>query len=63
MKFADMALKSKSELNEMLLNAKKEMMNLRFRKAAGEATVSSRIALLRKNVARIKTIMNAKKEI
>lgn len=63
MKFSDIGLKSTSELHEMLLNTKKEMMHLRFRRAAGEASVYNRISLLKKTVARIKTIINSKKEI
>lgn len=65
MKFAEIKVKSISEMNQVLLQTKKEMMNLRFRKAAGEISDTSKFKQLRKTVARVKTLMNqnAKKEI
>lgn len=62
MKFADLKSKSALELSELLLQTKKEMFNLRFRKASGDMPNTSRLRQLRRTVARIKTISNYNKE-
>ena len=55
-------LKSKSvvELNEELVAAKKELFNLRFQNATNQLDNTSRIKEVRKNIARIQTIMAEK---
>jgi large subunit ribosomal protein L29 len=58
MKYQQLKEKSASELTDVLLQSKKEAMNLRFRKAAGDMPSTARFKQLRKIVARIKTIMN-----
>lgn len=52
-------LKSKSidELNEALVSAKKELFNLRFQNATSQLDNTSRINEVRKNIARIKTVI------
>lgn len=45
------------ELGDTLLGLKKEQFNLRFRKAAGELENTGRIASVRKDIARIKTVL------
>ena len=53
--------KSASELNEELVAAKKELFNLRFQNATNQLDNTSRISEVRKNIARINTVITAKK--
>ena len=52
--------KSSAELNEELVAAKKELFNLRFQNATNQLDNTSRIKEVRKNIARIKTVLAAK---
>ncbi|HUM83688.1 MAG TPA: 50S ribosomal protein L29 [Lachnospiraceae bacterium] len=49
--------KSETELNEELVAAKKELFNLRFQNATNQLDNTSRIKDVRKNIARIQTVM------
>ena len=49
--------KSVAELNEELLNAKKELFNLRFQNATNQLDNSSKIRDARRNIARIQTVL------
>lgn len=49
--------KSAAELNEELVTAKKELFNLRFQNATNQLDNTSRITDVRKNIARIQTVM------
>lgn len=51
--------KSAAELNEELVNAKKELFNLRFQNATNQLSNTSRIKEVRKNIARIQTVISA----
>ena len=53
----DLRKKSASELGEELVAAKKELFNLRFQNATNQLDNTSRIKEVRKNIARIKTVM------
>ena len=53
----DLRSKSETELNEELVAAKKELFNLRFQNATSQLDNTSRIKDVRKNIARIETIM------
>ncbi len=53
----DLRKKSVSELNEELVAAKKELFNLRFQNATNQLETTSRIKEVRKNIARIQTVM------
>ena len=48
---------STDELNEKLVAAKKELFNLRFQNATNQLDNTSRIKDVRKNIARIQTII------
>ena len=50
--------KSVEELNEELVAAKKELFNLRFQNATNQLDNTSRIKEVRKNIARIQTVMS-----
>lgn len=49
--------KSVEELNEELVAAKKELFNLRFQNATNQLENTSRIREVRKNIARIQTLI------
>ena len=49
--------KSVEELNEELVAAKKELFNLRFQNATNQLDNTSRIKDVRKNIARIQTLI------
>ena len=52
--------KSAAELQEELVAAKKELFNLRFQNATNQLDNTSRIKEVRKNIARIQTVITAK---
>lgn len=56
----DLRKKSVSELNEELVAAKKELFNLRFQNATNQLDNTSRIKEVRKNIARIQTLIAQK---
>ena len=53
----DLKVKSAAELNEELVAAKKELFNLRFQNATNQLDNTSRIKEVRKNIARIQTVI------
>ncbi len=54
----DFRAKSADELNEQLTGMKKEQFNLRFQRANGQAENTGRIRVLRRDIARVQTILN-----
>ena len=56
----DLRAKSATELNEELVAAKKELFTLRFQNATNQLDNTSRIKDVRKNIARIQTIIAEK---
>ena len=52
--------KSVDELNNELVAAKKELFNLRFQNATNQLDNTSRIKEVRKNIARIQTVISEK---
>ncbi len=52
--------KSADQLQEELVLAKKELFNLRFQNATNQLDNTSRIKEVRKNIARIQTVMTQK---
>ena len=53
----DLKTKSAAELNEELVAAKKELFNLRFQNATNQLDNTSRIKEVRRNIARIQTLI------
>lgn len=55
-------LKSKTpdQLQEQLVSLKKEAFNLRFQQATGQLENTARMRAVRRDVARVKTILNQK---
>ena len=58
----DLKAKSVAELNEELVAAKKELFNLRFQNATNQLDNTSRIKEVRKNIARIQTLITEKSQ-
>ena len=59
----DLNAKSAAELNEELVAAKKELFNLRFQNATNQLDNTSRIKEVRKNIARIQTVITEKAKL
>lgn len=62
MKNSELKNKGLDELNVLYTNFKKELFNLRFQKANGLLTNTARVSLVRKTVARVKTLMTSLKK-
>jgi large subunit ribosomal protein L29 len=62
MKIEDLKGKSADELTALLVERKKELLNLRFRKAVGELENTSRFRQARREIARIMTVMTQTKK-
>lgn len=56
----DLREKSSEDLNKELVAAKKELFNLRFQNATNQLDNTSRIKEVRKNIARIQTLITEK---
>ena len=56
----ELKAKSAAELNEELVAAKKELFNLRFQNATNQLDNTSRIEEVRRNIARIQTVIAQK---
>ncbi len=57
----DLRPKSMDQLNEQLEDLKKEQFNLRFQAASGQLENTVRAREVRRDIARVKTIMNEKR--
>ena len=54
---------SVTDLNAQLVESKKELFNLRFQNATNQLDNTSRIKEVRKNIARIQTIITEKEKV
>jgi large subunit ribosomal protein L29 len=61
MNATDLRSKSQDELNEDLINLRREQFNVRMQQATGEATKPHEHSRIRKNIARVKTVMAEQK--
>ena len=59
----ELKAKSAAELKEELVAAKKELFNLRFQNATNQLDNTSRITEVRKNIARIQTVITEKTKL
>ena len=59
----DLKVKSATELQEELVAAKKELFNLRFQNATNQLDNTSRIKEVRRNIARIQTVIAEKANV
>jgi large subunit ribosomal protein L29 len=60
MKASEARDKTPDQLNDELVKLKKEQFNLRFQKASGQLERTARIGEVRRDIARIKTILTEK---
>jgi large subunit ribosomal protein L29 len=60
MKIDDVRGMSPDQLAEQLVSLKKEQFNLRFQKATGQVEKTHRVDEVRKDIARIKTVLRGK---
>ena len=58
MKTADLRAKSEDELEQSLLDLRKEQFNFRFQKSTGKIEDTSRIRKVRRDIAKVKTLLN-----
>ena len=59
-KIADLRAQTPDQLSDELLKLKKEQFNLRFQKATGQIEKTHRVDQVRKDIARIKTVLRGK---
>ena len=62
MKATDLVGKTPDELKDTLLGLKKEQFNLRFQKASGQLETTARVRQVRRDIARIKTVLGRKSQ-
>jgi large subunit ribosomal protein L29 len=60
MKAVDVRLKTADELSDQLDTLKKEQFNLRFQRASGQLENTARVRVVRRDIARIRTILAEK---
>ena len=60
MKAEDLRAKTEDELNDEIDSLAKEAFNLRFQKASGQLENTARVRAVRRDMARVKTVLNQK---
>jgi large subunit ribosomal protein L29 len=60
MKIEDLRGKTPDQLNGELIALRKEAFNLRFQKASGQLENTARVRQVRRDIARIQTLLNGK---
>ena len=58
MKTADLRLKTADELKAELMNLNKEQFNFRFQKTTGQMENTGRVRTVRRDIAKIKTLLS-----
>lgn len=59
-RFADLKVLTSDQLQDEILKLKKEQFNLRFQRATGQLENTSRVQVIRREIARIKTLQTQK---
>ncbi len=59
MKAADLRTKTPDELKDALMDLRKEQFNLRFQKASGQLENTARARQVRRDIARLKTVLQS----
>ncbi len=57
MKAEELRGKSPDQLKEQMLDLKKEALNMRFQRASGQLENTARMRAVKRDIARIKTVM------
>lgn len=60
-RWSDLKVMSKDQLEQEVLNLKKEQFNLRFQRATGQLENTARVRVVRRDVARVKTLAAQKR--
>ena len=60
-KASELRTKTPDELETMLLDLRKEQFNLRFQRATGQQEGVARVPVVRKEIARVKTVMTERR--
>ena len=61
-RLSDLKVMSKDQLEQEFLNLKKEQFNLRFQRATGQLENTARVRVVRRDIARVKTL-SAQKQV
>jgi large subunit ribosomal protein L29 len=61
MKIEDVRAMTPDELEDKILELKKEQFNLRFQRATGQLESTSRVRVVRRDIARLKTVATEKR--
>ncbi len=59
-RFSDIKTMTPDQLQDELLNLKKEQFNLRFQRATGQLENTSRVREVRRDIARVRTLQRQK---
>jgi len=62
MKIADIRAMSPDQMDDAVLNLKKERFNLRFQRATGQLENTTRVREVRRDIARLKTVARGKRQ-
>lgn len=62
MKTADLRAKSEDQLQQELMQLRKEQFNFRFQKSTGQLENTGRVRLVRRTIAKIKTLLAEMKQ-
>lgn len=57
-RFSDLGQMSADQLQDELLSLKKEQFNLRFQRATGQLENTSRVRVVRRDIARVRTLQS-----
>ena len=60
-RLSDLRVMTEDQLNDEALKLKKEQFNLRFQKASGQLQDTARVRVVRRDIARVKTIAAQKR--
>ncbi|MAM69228.1 MAG: 50S ribosomal protein L29 [Rhodospirillaceae bacterium] len=60
---ADLRQKSDDQLSDELKNLKREQLNLRFQRSSGQLEATSRVRQVRRDIARINTVMTERRHV
>ncbi len=61
-RLSDLKVMSEDQLDQEVLNLKKEQFNLRFQRATGQLENTARVRVVRRDIARAKTIAAQKRD-
>jgi large subunit ribosomal protein L29 len=61
-RLSDLKVMTIDQLDQEVLNLKKEQFNLRFQRATGQLQNTARVRVVRRDIARVKTLAAAKRD-